>query len=105
MPRYHGSKEHPAREDIATLSMVIEQSRSSMQPARNNVGRQQQSLRRRRRYRYSRNPIVSSPQYQAYRERQSRDSNKDDAKWPEILEVAFLDGNILFKTSAPLLIR
>lgn len=40
----------------------------------------------------SRNPIVNSIQYQAYRERATREGNPDDQKWPDILEDAFLDG-------------
>lgn len=43
---------------------------------------------------YSRNPVIDSKHYQAYRERQRRDDNKDEQKWPDILEVAFLDGRI-----------
>jgi len=41
----------------------------------------------------NRNPIVDSPQYQAYRARANRDGNPvSDSKWPEELENAFLDG-------------
>jgi len=48
--------------------------------------------RRRRQQKFSRNPIVDSPHYKAYRARQNRDGNPDDAKWPHDLEIAFLDG-------------
>jgi transcriptional enhancer factor len=41
---------------------------------------------------YSRNPVIDSKQYQAYRDRQRRVDNKDELKWPDILEIAFLDG-------------
>ncbi|TAQ86564.1 hypothetical protein B7494_g5123 [Chlorociboria aeruginascens] len=50
-----------------------------------------QSSRRMRSQRHGRNPIVDSPQYQAYRARQSREGNPDESKWPEVLENAFLD--------------
>lgn len=53
-----------------------------------------QSHRRRRHQRINRNPIVDSAQYQAYRARQNREGNLEDAKWPLILEDAFLDGNV-----------
>lgn len=66
------------------------------QPARPPLGStldlRKQNNRRRRFNRHSRNPIIDSPQYQAYRARMNRDGNPEDAKWPEILEIAFLDG-------------
>jgi transcriptional enhancer factor len=66
------------------------------QPLRQAVGNtldhRRQSNRKRRYHRQSQNPIVESQQYQAYRARQNRDGNPEDAKWPEKLEVAFLDG-------------
>ncbi|PMD38236.1 TEA-domain-containing protein [Hyaloscypha variabilis F] len=68
------------------------------QPARplivNSLDARRQSTRRRRQMKYSRNPIVDSPQYQAYRARQSREGNAEDAKWPQQLEMAFLDALI-----------
>jgi transcriptional enhancer factor len=70
-----------------------------LQPARQTLGStlelRRQGNRRRRHQRIVRNPIVDSPQYQAYRTRQDRDGNSEDAKWPLVLEDAFLDGNAL----------
>ncbi|KAH6669450.1 TEA/ATTS domain family-domain-containing protein [Halenospora varia] len=49
-----------------------------------------------RQRRWTRNPIVDSPQYQAYRARSQREGNApEDQKWPEILEMAFLDAIML----------
>ncbi len=68
------------------------------QPIGNTLELRRQNTRRQRHLRYgrnsySRNPIVESSQYQAYRARQNREGNTDDAKWPAVLEMAFLDGN------------
>lgn len=46
---------------------------------------------RNQRARRSRNPIVESSHYQAYRARQVKDT-ADDQKWPGDLEDSFLDG-------------
>lgn len=52
-----------------------------------------QNTRKRRQLKFSRNPIVDSPHYRAYRERQTREGDENqDTKWPEVLEDAFLDG-------------
>lgn len=80
---------------MPTFTMPAKQSQISMQHLESNIDHQHRPLHRPRQYRYSRNPIAFSPQYQAYRARQSRDGNQEDAKWPEILELAFLDGNCL----------
>ena len=79
--------------DMSTFTTVTERSPSSVQHLESSLDHQHQSLRQRRQFRYDRNPIASSPKYQAYRARQSRDGDQDDEKWPEILETAFLDGN------------
>jgi len=57
-----------------------------------------QTIRRAQSQRYTpaargRNPILDSPQYRAYRQRQCREGNDADAKWPVELEDAFLDGS------------
>ena len=63
-------------------------------PIVNSLEARRQSTRRRRQHlTYSRNPIVDSPQYQAYRARQSREGAKE-ATWPQQLEMAFLDGEL-----------
>lgn len=57
-----------------------------------------QNTRKRRQLRFSRNPIVDSPHYRAYRERQTREGDgNQEAKWPEVLEDAFLDGKSIHK--------
>jgi transcriptional enhancer factor len=68
------------------------------QPSRQTLGNtlelRRQGLRRHRSNRLgSLNPIVNSPQYIAYRNRQAREGNELDAKWPAMLEEAFLEGN------------
>ena len=90
---YHDGKEYLPPADKPLIVMPSEHCQSPLRYLERNLDHQHQSLRQRKLYRYSRNPIVSSPQYQAYRARQSRDGNQEDAKWPEILEAAFLDGN------------
>ena len=92
---YHGSKGRLPRTDVPIYSMPTVQSQSPLYNLESTLDHQCQSTQRHRQYRYSRNPIAYSPQYQAYRARQSRDGNHEDAKWPEILEIAFLDGNCL----------
>ncbi|TVY39064.1 Conidiophore development regulator [Lachnellula occidentalis] len=54
----------------------------------------QQHNQRRRQQKYSRNPIVDSSLYRAYRDRQNKDGNPEDSKWPRQLEDAFLDALI-----------
>lgn len=89
---YHERKTQKPRAESSMYSMPTLPS----QPARplivNSLDARRQSTRRRRQMKYSRNPIVDSPQYQAYRARQSREGNAEDAKWPQQLEMAFLDG-------------
>ena len=92
---YPHNKGYLARSDRPTYLMPTAQSQLSLKLPENTLDRQRQSLRRRRHSRYTRNPIACSPQYLAYRARQSRDGNQEDAKWPEVLEIAFLDGNTL----------
>lgn len=82
--------------DIPTFTVPMEQPQSQFTAqAPEGISDHRQSLRWRKKNKHgrSRNPIANSPRYRAYRARQSRGSNKEDAKWPEILEVAFLDGN------------
>ncbi|PQE03320.1 transcription factor protein [Rutstroemia sp. NJR-2017a BBW] len=67
------------------------------QPPLNTTLEQRRLAQRRRRFHpttaaASRNPLVDSPQYQAYRAKQNRDGGSaDKPKWPDVLEVAFLD--------------
>lgn len=50
--------------------------------------------RHKRQEKFSRNPIADVPAFKLYRERQTREGcKKEDQKWPDILELAFLDGN------------
>ncbi len=90
---YHDSKELQTQVDRPIYSLPTVPSQPPRQCLGNTLEHPRQATRRRRHQRYSRNPIVDSPQYQAYRARQNRDGNPEDAKWPEILEIAFLDGN------------
>lgn len=53
-------------------------------------------VRRRRQQRFMENPVFHSHQYQNYRNRQNREGNSEDAKWPAVLEDAFLDGVYCF---------
>ena len=89
---HYDSKGPQPRADRPMYSTPTVPSQPSRQPLGNTLELRRQSSRRQRHQRYSRNPIVNSPQYQAYRARQSRDGNPDDQKWPEVLEIAFLDG-------------
>jgi transcriptional enhancer factor len=90
---YHEAKGQQHRVERSMYSMPTLPSQPARQPVSNTLEVRRQSTRRRRHVKYSRNPIVDSPQYQAYRARQSREGNSDDAKWPLKLEIAFLDGN------------
>lgn len=56
------------------------------------LARRHQSQHKQRRDRLIMNPIMDSPQYIAYRDRQTRDRDADDQKWPQVLENAFLEG-------------
>jgi transcriptional enhancer factor len=89
---YHDNKTLQPRMDKPLYSIPTLPSNPPRQPLANTLELRRQSTRRRRHQRYSRNPIVDSPQYQAYRARQNREGNPEDAKWPEVLEIAFLDG-------------
>lgn len=95
---YHDYKGSEPRVDRPMYSIPTVPSQPPQQyPLGSTLEPRRQSTRRRRHHRfsdhrYSRNPIVDSPQYQAYRARQSRDGNQEDLKWPMLLEMAFLDG-------------
>jgi transcriptional enhancer factor len=88
---YHDSKGiQPLERPMYSIPTLPSQS------ARHTIGNtlqlRRQSHRKRRQHKLSVNPIVNSPQYQAYRQRQTRDGNSKDQKWPELLEDAFLEG-------------
>ncbi|KAK2625696.1 hypothetical protein QTJ16_005008 [Diplocarpon rosae] len=88
---YHGSRGHQPRER-SVYSIPTVPSQPPRQSAGNTLKLRRQTTRRQRHMRYSRNPIVESSQYQAYRERQERaGGNGEDSKWPQELELAFLD--------------
>jgi transcriptional enhancer factor len=90
---YHESKESQARVERNMYSLPTLPSQPAAQPIANTLEARRQSTRRRRQINHSRNPIVDSPQYRAYRDRQCREGKETDQKWPSILEMAFLDGN------------
>lgn len=92
----HDSKGFSSRLDRPMYSVPTLPSQPARQSIGNTLELRRQHTRRRRHMRIGRNPIVDSPQYQAYRARQNRDGNPDDLKWPEILEIAFLDGMLLY---------
>jgi transcriptional enhancer factor len=89
---YHDSKEFIQRPQGPMYLKSTVPSVPSHQPLAQTWEQRRNRNRRRKRQRYIRNPIVDSPHYQAYRARQNHDGNPDDQKWPEILELAFLDG-------------
>lgn len=89
---HHDTKGFPPRFDRSLYTIPTVPSQPARQLLANTSKLRRQNTRRRRHMRFSRNPIVDSPQYQAYRARQNRDGNIDDLKWPECLEIAFLDG-------------
>jgi transcriptional enhancer factor len=93
---HHEGKLHSARME-SYRSMYTPMPTLPSQPARppttNSLEARRQHTRRRRHMKYSRNPIVNSPQYQAYRARQTREGKGEDVKWPLVLEMAFLDGS------------
>jgi transcriptional enhancer factor len=86
---------HLAQADNPNYLIPASQLQPPVQQLETTFDRQRQSIRRRRQHKHSRNPIIHSPQYQDYRARQGRSGNHEDGKWPEILEIAFLDGNNL----------
>jgi transcriptional enhancer factor len=90
---YHERKSRQPRAERSMYSMPTLPSQPTIPPVLHSLEDRRQSTRRRRHMKYSRNPIVDSPQYQAYRARQTREGNTEDAKWPPLLEMAFLDGN------------
>lgn len=96
---HHDNKEPQPRLDRPMYpTSTVPSSLQSMVPSWERHNRQTNN-RRRRQHKFSRNPIVDSPHYKAYRARQNRDGNPDDAKWPHDLEIAFLDGrDETFKT-------
>lgn len=89
---YHERKSHQPRTERSMYSMPTLPSQPARPPVVHTLEGRRQSTRRRRHMKFSRNPIVDSPQYQAYRDRQTREGNEKDAKWPPLLELAFLDG-------------
>lgn len=89
---YHDSKGHQARVERPMYSIPTVPSQPPRQSVGNTLELRRQSTRRQRNLRFSRNPIIESSQYQAYRARQNREGTGEDAKWPEDLEMAFLDG-------------
>lgn len=91
---HHDTKGFSQGLERSLYSIPTVPSQPARQPVSLEMRRRQQHTRRSRHMRFSRNPIVDSPQYQAYRARQNRDGNVDDLKWPQILEFAFLDGRV-----------
>jgi transcriptional enhancer factor len=89
---YHERKSHQPRAERSMHSMPTLPSQPAGPPVVSSLESRRQGTRRRRHMKCSRNPIVDSPQYQAYRARQFREGNEEDAKWPLPLEMAFLDG-------------
>ena len=92
---YYDSKPTHRRVDRPMYVMPTLPSRPARQPLGYTLEHRRQATRKRRQQRHGRNPIVDSPHYQAYRERQNREGNVDEQKWPAILEDAFLDGRLL----------
>ena len=93
---HHDSKAIRPQVDRPPASYIVP-SQPSRQPLGNTLALRKQSHRRQRRDRFdTQNPIISSPQYLAYRSRQTREGQNDDAKWPDQLEMAFLDGKYHF---------
>jgi hypothetical protein len=97
---HHDAKDFHPRVDLP-FSIPTVPSQPASQAHQQNVGTglglRRQNTRRQQATRWTsrtkeRNPILDSRQYQAYRQRQTRDGNESDAKWPEELETAFLDG-------------
>ncbi|TGO58897.1 hypothetical protein BCON_0050g00290 [Botryotinia convoluta] len=91
---YHDNKRHHMRgQERSMYSMPTLPSQPLRLPAGNTLELRKRHNRQQRFNRHSnRNPIVDSPQYQAYRARANRDGNtQGDSKWPVILEDAFLD--------------
>lgn len=89
---YYDNKAHQSRIERSIYQIPTVPS----QPPRQSVGSalelRRQNIRKQRQTRHNENPITESHQYQAYRERQEREGVADDAKWPPLLEDAFLDG-------------
>ena len=89
---HHESKAIRPHVDRPPASYIVP-SQPSRQPLGNTLVLRKQSHRKQRRDRFeNQNPIIGSPQYLAYRSRQTRDGPNEDAKWPDQLELAFLDG-------------
>jgi transcriptional enhancer factor len=91
---YNDSKGHRPRVERPMYSIPTVPSQPPRQSVGNTLELRRQSTRRQRHLRLSRNPIIESPQYQAYRARQEREGNSEESKWPPELEVAFLDGRL-----------
>jgi hypothetical protein len=87
---YHDDKGHHPQ----VYSQPTVPSQHPQRTLRSTLEFRRQTTRKLRHQRYDRHPIVDSPHYKAYRDRQSREGNSDDAKWPPVLEDAFLDGTV-----------
>jgi transcriptional enhancer factor len=91
---YQDEKGHQPRMDMqCSITLPSNHPRQTLS---NTLENRRQILRRRRQQRYTENPVFHSHQYQNYRNRQNREGNSDEAKWPAVLEDAFLDGIILY---------
>jgi transcriptional enhancer factor len=91
---YHDHKEyrHGSERTMYAIPTVVPSVPSPRQSLGHTWEQRRQRHRNSRQSRYTRNPLANSPPYLAYRARQNREGNPDDAKWPEVLEMAFLDG-------------
>jgi transcriptional enhancer factor len=91
---YHDHKDyrHRSERTLYAIPTIVPSVPSPRQSVGHTWEQRRQRHRTARQQRYSRNPLADSPNYIAYRDRQNRDSNPEDAKWPEVLEMAFLDG-------------
>jgi transcriptional enhancer factor len=98
---YHDNKEHHHQSERAMYAIpaVVPSLPSPRQSIGHTWEQRRQRCRRSRQQRYSRNPLADSPHYLAYRARQNRDGNPEDAKWPEVLEMAFLDGRCFIQVA------
>jgi hypothetical protein len=89
---HHDTKGYPLQVGRSMYSTSTLHSQPTQPVLGNPLTLRRHTTRRNRQQRYSRNPIAEVPQFKLYRERQAREGAKDDQKWPDVLEVAFLDG-------------
>jgi transcriptional enhancer factor len=91
---YHDHKDYGHRSErmMYAIPTIVPSVPSPRQSVGHTWEQRRQRHRRSHQQRYSRNPLADSPNYIAYRARQNRDGNPEDAKWPEVLEMGFLDG-------------